>query len=201
MKPEFFREIEQRSPEWHALRAGIITASDYQKLMAKTDERGGRKTLINRVAGEIITGNPAESYENDYMRRGREQEAQARTLYALKHKCDPELVGFVKKGRTGCSPDAQIGKDCGLEIKTEAAHLLIETHLRDEFPAKHKAQVQGTLDITGWKWIDLVIFCPGMPLFVKRATRDELYIRKLRAEIESANAEIDNIVKRIKARA
>lgn len=200
MKPEFFNDIEQRSPEWYQLRAGLITASEYQKLLAKSEDRKGRETLIYRAAGELITGRPAESFENGYMIRGREQEGEARALYALKRKCDPEPIGFVRSGRTGCSPDARVGKDGGVEIKTEAAHLLIATHLRDEFPAKHRAQTQGTLMVTGWRWIDLAIYCPGMPLFLKRAERDEAFIKKLRAELDAANAEIDSIVKRIKAR-
>lgn len=195
-----FHDVKQGSDEWRMLRSQKITASEYQKLLAKSEDRKGRQTLIYRVAGEIITGRPAETYENGYMQRGRDQEAEALALYALKRKCDPQIIGFIENGRTGCSPDAQVAKDGGVEIKTEAAHLLIETHLRDEFPAKHKAQTQGTLMVTGWKWIDLAIYCPGLPLFLKRAQRDEAFIKKLRAELDAANAEIDMIVKRIKAR-
>ena len=74
--------IVQRSPEWFALRAAKITASNFDKLfMGKSTK--GYQDLINTVAYEKITGDVPESYENDWMRRGNDLEPEARSRYLL----------------------------------------------------------------------------------------------------------------------
>lgn len=203
-KREEFRDVVQNTPEWMQLRAGLVTASHYAAMMAEGEGKM-RDTLIHRVAAEIITGEPIETYSNGYMERGKTLEPEARTAYALHKGCDPEPIGFIrydKDGalRTGCSPDSTIGKDGLLEIKTEKADLIIKTIFRDEAPTKHKAQVQGQLMVSGREWLDLFVFCRGMPRFIKRVTRDEPYIKRLSLKLKETNEEIDTIVKRIRAR-
>lgn len=198
-KVEIFDAIEQRSPEWYQIRAGLITASDYGAILAKGEGKM-RDAVIRRVAGEIITGTPAESYTNDYMNRGREQEAEALALYSMRAKCDPVKVGFIRRGRTGCSPDALIDTTGGVETKTEKADLLISTLLKDEFPPKHYAQVMGSIACTDRQWWDLMIFCRGMPPFIKRVDRDPRYIKMLNSELDRAYEEIDILVRRIRAK-
>lgn len=196
-KVEIFRDIEQRSPEWYQLRCGLITASTFGALMAVGDEKRGRERLIHRVASEIVTGVPEEDYSNAYMERGRRHEPQLRAQYSLSAGVDLEPVAFVRRGRTGCSPDSLIGKDGTLEIKSEKATLLVNTLLRNEFPHRHKAQVQGQLWICERDHGHLAIGCPGMPLFRKVAGRDEPYIKKIAAAVNQAYDEIDIIVRRI----
>ncbi|MGJ4997274.1 hypothetical protein ACQR0Z_22820 [Bradyrhizobium sp. HKCCYLS3077] len=87
-----------------------------------------------------------------------------------------------------------------MEIKTKLPHLLAELILKDEFPAEHKAQVQGTLWLSGREWWDISVYWPGMPQFVKRAYRDEPYIQRLVVEVERFNAELDEIVTQIRKR-
>ena len=66
-------------------------------------------------------------------------------------------------------------------------------------PADHKAQVQGQLWISGRDWCDIAVFWPGLPLFVKRAYRDEGYIADLAQAVTAFNAEVDMIVDRVRA--
>lgn len=198
MKRQTFT-CEQGSDEWRTLRCGLITASNYGALLAEGDGKM-YETLIHRVAAEIFTGEPQETHTNDYMERGKAWEPEARSLYALKHSCDPELVGFIRWGRTGCSPDALVGKNGLLQIKTEKAELLIKTILRDDFPPKHKAQTQGELMVSDREWLDLAIYSRKMPLFCKRVVRDEPYIKRLGSKLKQANEEIDIIVRRLRAR-
>src|SRR6185437_9658148 len=160
-----------------------------------------RRSYLYKLAGEIITGEPAESYSNDYMRRGQTMEAEARELYAFQKDAEPKLVGFVQNGRRGCSPDSLIGDDGLLEIKTKAPHLHIEAMLRDDYPPEHKAQCQGALLVTERAWLDLAIYWPKLQLIVRRIERDETYIAQLSAAIDAFNAELDALVERIRARA
>lgn len=189
---------EQNSPEWLRARMGIPTASAFAQLLAKGEGKT-RKTYMLKLAGEIVTGEPAESFSNEHTERGHALEDEARQLYLFQSGCDIERVGFIRNGRSGCSPDSLIGADGGLEIKTKLPHLLIELILADKFPAEHKAQVQGTLWLTGRKWWDIAVYWPGLPLFVKRAERDEEYIKTLAAEVSRFNDELDLIVKTIRA--
>ncbi len=92
-----------------------------------------------------------------------------------------------------------IGNDGLLEIKTKLPHLMIETILRGEFPAEHKAQCQGQLWIAGREWIDIAVYWPGMPIFITRAHRDDAYIRELSDAVAVFNAELDLTVERIRS--
>ncbi len=194
-------DCEQRSPEWYAARAGIPTASEFATVMAKGKDGGDsktRKTYMLKLAGEILTGEPAESYDNAYMERGRQQEDEARDLYAFMAGEEPCRVGFIRNGQKGCSPDSLIGERGMVEIKTALPHIHIEHMLKGEFPAVHKAQCQGGLWVAEREWIDIAIFCPRLPLFIKRAHRDEAYIARLSAAVDEFNAELAETVERIR---
>lgn len=194
-------DCEQGSPEWFAARAGMPTASEFSTILASG--RGGgdskmRRTYMRKLAGEIITGLPAESFSNGYMERGKAMEDEARRAYAFIADVDPQQVGFIVNGPKGCSPDSLIGSDGALEIKTKAPHLLIDVLEADVLPPEHKAQCQGVLWVAEREWIDLAVYFTGMPLFVKRATRDEEYIRKLAAEVDAFNEELARVVEKVR---
>lgn len=194
-KPEFFYDVPQRSDAWRELRRGLITSSDFGALMANGT---GRDDLLRRVACEIYSGEIEETYENAYMKRGRELEREALATFALIHAVTLTPIGFVRCGRVGCSPDSFIGKNRVVEAKTEKAALLYETLKRDEFPPVHRAQTQGQLWTCERDKIDLIVYARGMPLFHKESGRDEVYIRRLKSAVDRARDEIDIMVRRIK---
>ncbi|MGJ4928119.1 lambda exonuclease family protein [Bradyrhizobium sp. HKCCYLS2038] len=190
-------ECEQNSEEWLRARMGIPTASAFSQLLAKGEGKT-RRTYMLKLAGEIITGEPAKSFSSEETERGHEWEPEARDLYAFETGADLHRVGFVRNGRKGCSPDSLIGENGGLEIKTAEPHIVIDIMLKDEFPSKHVAQVQGTLWVTGREWWDLLIYSRNMPPFIKRAHRDERYIQSLATEVDRFNAELDAVVSQIR---
>lgn len=193
---------EQGSPAWFSARLGVPTASMFATVQAKGKDGGAsltRKTYLYKLAGEIITGEPAENYSNQYMERGQIMEAEAREMYAFLGDAELQQVGFIRNGPKGCSPDSLVDSAGMLEIKTKTAHLHIECLLRDEFPAEHKAQCQGALWVAEREWIDLAIYWPGLPLFVKRAHRDETYIASLASAVDQFNTELAQIVERVRA--
>lgn len=192
---------QQNSPEWYACRLGIPTASMFSTVLAKGKDGGAsvtRKTYLYKLAGEIITGEPAENYSNDHMERGKLMEAEARDLYAFMTDLIPQQVGFIRNGAKGCSPDSLIGADGVLEVKSKLPHLTIECLLRGEFPAEHKAQCQGALWVTEREWVDIAVYWKGLPLFIKRAGRDADYIAKLSSAVDEFNDELAGIVERVK---
>lgn len=196
-------DMEQGTPEWFAVRLGVPTASEFSTVMASG--RGGtpsvtRRKYMLKLAGEILTGEPAESYTNPAMERGHEMEAEARNLYAFMADVDPVQVGFVTNGRAGCSPDALVGERGGLEIKTRAPHLLIETLLKGEMPTEHTAQVQGCMWVCEREWWDFAAYYRGLPLFTKRIERDEAYIARMASAVREFTEELDDVVASIRAR-
>lgn len=194
-------DCEQGTEPWFRARMGIPTASEFATVMASG--RGGgesktRKTYMLKLAGEIITGEPMESFTNVHMERGKIMEEEARDFYALTANVEPVRVGFVRNGPKGCSPDSLIGKDGMLEIKTALPHILAERILKDDFPPEHKAQCQGALWVAEREWIDLVVYWPKMPRFVKRAVRDDAYIATLAKAIDEFNAELAETVEQLR---
>lgn len=193
---------QQGSEEWFLVRAGMPTASEFATVMASG--RGGgesktRRTYMLKLAGEILTGEPMDSYSNGHMERGKEMEAEARDLYAFMADADPELVGFITDGKKGCSPDALVGTGGLAEIKTKLPHLQLDVLLRGELPPEHKAQCQGALWVAEREWIDFVSYWPKLPLFVKRVHRDEAYIAEIATAVDLFNDELAALVEQIRA--
>ena len=125
MALEIFEDIEQGSPEWKALRSGLVSASEFGAMLAKGEGKM-RRGLMLRLAGERITGEPEETYENSDMRRGREMEAEARNLYAMRTTSNLRRVAFIKNHGAGCSPDTLVDENGGAEFKSNKPSVLIE---------------------------------------------------------------------------
>ncbi len=189
----------QNSPEWYAARLGIPTASRFKDVIAKGQGLTRRKYLYT-LAGERLTGEPAESYSNEAMERGHALEAEARERYAFQRDAEPQLVGFMRRkvGEhwIGASPDALLGEDGLLEIKTKAPHLQLECLDGGRLPPDHVAQVQGQLWVSGRQYCDFVSYWPKLPLFCIRVPRDDAYIAALAVEVEAFNAELSAIVRK-----
>ncbi|WP_072389778.1 lambda exonuclease family protein [Hyphomicrobium sp. CS1GBMeth3] len=196
-------DCEQGTPEWHAARAGIPTASEFATVLAKG--RGGaesktRKTYLRKLAAERITGLVVQTWDgNADTRRGHEQEPEARNLYDFLRDAAPVQVGFLRRGPVGCSPDSLVGEEGLLEIKTRAPHLQVEMLEAGVMPPEHKAQVQGQLWISGRKWVDFMSYCPGLPPFISRIERDPIYIAELANATKQFLVELDELTARIRA--
>lgn len=191
-------DCEQRSEEWYQARLGIATASNFKSVLAKGEGKT-RLAYMRRLAAEIITGEPGETFESAAMVRGREMEAEARDFYTFMKDAEPVPVGFIRNGQKGCSPDSLLGDDGMLEIKTQRADLLIATILKDDFPPEHMHQCQGQLWVAEREWLDLVVYWPSMPLFVKRITRDPTHIGVLDSAVTTFNADLAEMVGKVKA--
>lgn len=189
--------MPQGTPEWFEVRRGLPTASQFATIMAKG--KGGadsktRQTYLYKLAGEILTGEPMDSFSNRHTERGHEMEPEARQFYAFLHDCEPEQVGFITNGPKGCSPDSLIGNDGMLEIKTKLPHLMLAVHEAGSFPVEHRAQCQGQLWVAEREWVDLVCYWPKLPPFITRAYRDDLFIKQLSDAVDQFNDELQAIV-------
>lgn len=195
---EIFKDIEQGTDRWRQIRCGLPTASMFKAILAKGEGKT-RKSYLNRLAAEIVSGEPMESFTNGSLERGHAMEGEARDFYSFLADVEPELVGFVRNGRKGASPDSFVGSEGLLEIKTQRGDLLIETLFKGEIPSEHLAQIQGQLWVSERSWCDLIVYWPNMPPFVKRAYRDSAYIRALSIAVDQFNEELSEVVEKIRA--
>lgn len=188
---------EQGSSEWLSARLGIPTASEFSTVMAKGEGKT-RKAYMLKLAGEILTGEPMESYNNANMERGKVMEDEARNLYSFVRDVEPIRVGFIRNGNAGCSPDSLLGDRRGLEIKTALPHIQIDRLIKNELPSEHKAQVQGSIWISERDEWDFVSYWPKLPLFIKPVPRDDAYITNLSGEVDRFNDELQKVVEQIR---
>lgn len=207
---EVFPDVKQGTDEWRRLRAGIVTSSVMRDVMASGkngDDSKMREKLLNRLAGEIVTGEPAEEgFSSFAMERGKLMEEEAREHYAFTRGVDLHRIGFVRRTLAnglvvGCSPDSLIGDDTVLEIKTMKPELLIPLARRGTFPSEHRAQCHGSLWVTGRSVCRLVVYYRGMPIMPTfRIERDDAYIRELSEAVEVFYWELNKLVAWVRSR-
>ena len=132
-------------------------------------------------------------------------EAEARDHYARTKFADLRRVGFVKNAGlmkyaiAGASPDALIGDDGGLEIKTMIPALMIE--LLDKgavMPNEHRAQVHGNMWVCQRAWWDFKIYYPRMPDFTVWVVRDDVYIAEIQKAVEIFSYDLKMLVDRLR---
>jgi hypothetical protein len=143
---------EQGTDEWRKARTGIPTASRFSDVLAQGQGKTRRKYMME-LLGERLTGEPMAEFSNAHTDRGHTMEDDARQLYSFDVTEPLTTVGFIRRlsPAAGCSPDALVGEDGLLEIKTKLPHLQLEVLLKKEVPAEHVAQCQGALWVTGRK--------------------------------------------------
>ena len=199
MSIEIFDDFEQGSPRWHEVRVGIPTASVFQKIIANSAKRTERETLLYKLAGERITGEPAENYSNAAMDAGKRDEPELRERYEALQICTIRQVAFVRNGKCGCSPDALVDDEGVLEIKRASPQVLIPLLRANKFPSQHLAPCQGALMVTERQWCDLFIGHPKMGRYFRaRVQRDEMYIAELRKEIDLFDLELRRLVEEMR---
>jgi putative phage-type endonuclease len=200
-EPTYYWDIEQGTDEWHALRRGVITASTIGKLITATGKPANNDTSraqLFQLLAERITGETEDSFYGEDMQRGHLLEPFARELYA-KHFQPVQECGFVTFNFDGTvigySPDGLVGDDGLIEIKAPRRKTHLKSLLNDEVPAEYVAQVQTGLAVTRRAWCDFITYAPGLPLFVKRCTWDNVLAQQLIEAAHCAEAELHRLTK------
>lgn len=199
-------DIAQGTDEWLELRLGKVTASRLSDVMSKGRGNAPSKTRASymlQLAAERLTGQPEDSFTNKYMEWGNECEPQARAMYEFDSGNDVQEVAFIEVDNDfGVSPDGLVGANGLLEIKCPKTTTQIERFLAGEFPKEYKAQVQGQLLASERLWCDFVSFDPRLSAeaqyFCIRVDRDDEYIEDLQNGIDQFNAELNDMILKLK---
>lgn len=158
---KIYKDIEQGSEEWFALRDLKMTASEATTIRVNGD---GLETYTKKLFVEHITGRRQKDLSwNDDIRRGNELEPLASEIYELESMVEVEKVGFIEHDKySGCSPDRLVGEEGGVEIKSPNDMNYYKLLTGEIEPSKgHVDQVQMCLMITKRMWWDLMYYNPN----------------------------------------
>lgn len=167
-------DFDQGSPEWHAARCGILTASEMKHIITPTlkiASNDKERAHLYELLGQRITGHVEPAYISDDMVRGQYDEGTARDLYANAYAA-VEQVGFItndKWGFTiGYSPDGLVGANGSIEVKSRRQKLQVQSIIEDVsaygIPSEYMIQVQTGLLVTERKWCDFISYSGGLPM-------------------------------------
>lgn len=171
--PKIHCEFEQGSQRWLEARCGLLTASEFDRILTPTlkiADNPKTRAHLWEMAAQRITGYVEPQYISDAMLRGQEDEILAREDYA-KRFAPVQQCGFVtndKWGFTlGCSPDGLVGDDGLIECKSSCQKLhvqrIVEHAETGKAPEEFMLQMQGIMLVTERSWCDLVLRCGGLP--------------------------------------
>ena len=200
--------MEQRSPEWFAIRAGKVTASRVADVIAKTKSGWGasRKNYMAQLIAERLTGQVQASFSNAAMQWGTEVEPQARSAYQFITGNEVAEVGFVNHPtlQAGASPDGLVADDGLVEIKCPNTATHIDTFCNDSVDGDYFTQMQWQMACTGRKWCDFVSFDPRLPpdmqLKIIRVDRNQGLIDELENNVKQFLAELDGKISEINSK-
>ena len=199
-------DVEQGSPEWKAARAGKVTSSAVQYVLAKikSGEAAARKDYRAQLVAEILTGVPQDDgYINAEMQWGLDQEPFARGAYEAVHGVLVDRVGLVLHPtieRAAASPDGIAGEGL-LEIKCPKTATHLQYLLSGEVPSKYQPQMLWQMACAEAPWCDFVSYdprlSPELQLFKVRFARDDGRIREMEAEVSIFLDEVDAMLAKL----
>lgn len=164
--PIYHPEVQQGTPEWHALKAGHWSSSEAAIIMGGPETKG-IDGLIKRIAWERVNGPPEEErYKSKAMERGHLVEPAARDWYAFREFVVIEQMGFVQHASlpwVGWSPDGlHLGRRRGIEAKSPLHAAYMDTLRHRKVPACYLWQCRWACWVGQLEAIDFVAYHPTM---------------------------------------
>jgi hypothetical protein len=174
-----WHDVNQNSDEWFLLRAGKVTASSLNKVMANFGKAFGepaKKYAVDIAVQQLTGATSGGGYTNEHMARGHEEEPVAIMAYESEYFCTVDNGGFYDNGDTGTSPDGNVFTDGLIEVKSAIPSVHYERISKQSFDSAYKWQLAGHLKFTGRDWVDFISYCSSFPedkkLYVYRCDRD-----------------------------
>lgn len=171
------------------------------------------RLAVERIAQQPLRDEKFETYD---MRRGHEQEPDARALHAVNTGLRIKRAGIVrtKDGKFGASADSlidaadNIGKitqDGGGEYKCFTSPEKLQPILIEDNPGTAMCQMQFCMWLTGRHWWHFGLYCEHLLNIERELTlievpRDDDYIAKLEADMLEFDAYVCAVEDRLRSR-
>lgn len=188
--PVYHADLEQGTEQWLQARCGLLTASEMKLIITPTLKIASNekeRAHLYELMAQRISGYVEPAYISDDMLRGRDDEVAARDYY-VEHIAPVDHVGFITNSKwgftLGYSPDALVGDEGLIEIKSRKQKYQVETITTNVMPDDFMIQVQTGLLVSERKWCDFISYCGGLPMVTIRIYPDE----KVQAAIVEAAA-------------
>ncbi len=190
--------VTQNTPEWHAQRAGIPTASAAKHLITPTGKAASGEAVekyMYQLIYERMAETPIVSFQSFWMERGHDEEIRAVRIYEFSREVQTEYCGFLLNDarNAGASPDRKLVQvPAGLECKAPKPEIHLMYLDRSGFAWKqHFPQLQFQLMITGWDFMDLYSFHPDLPPAMHRTEPKADYIETLTNIVGEFNVKLE----------
>ena len=195
-------DLKQGSKEWLDARLGVVTASNFSKLItSKARASRQQSAYMETLIQEQISNKRAESFSNNWIERGNELEPDARIMYELAKGVKVRETGLIYKNNdklVSCSPDGLM-PDRGLEIKCPAPKTHFNYLRKNKLPTTYIQQVQGSMWVTGLKKWDFMSYCPAYKPLIITIDADLVFHKKLEIIINSFLKEMELQKKQLKS--
>jgi len=202
-------DCAQGEAEWLQLRVGKVTASELGELVTPlfTARKGETPhTYLCKKVAEAYRGKPLpddQFYSHD-TEQGQMLEDEARRCFVFTFDHDKiSHPGFCEHdgGRFGCSPDALLGDDGGLEIKCPKAKTHVKYLINGELPDDYAAQVHGCMFVTGRPKWTFLSYHRSFPPFVIEVMREERIIESITLALSTFEKAFDEAFDKLNSQA
>jgi predicted phage-related endonuclease len=174
--------IEQGTESWLTLKAGIPSASEFDKILSPTGKVSTQaEKYRNQLIGERLLGIKPEGYKSQAMLEGQLKEDEARSLFSMLKGVECRQVAFCFEDdkRYGCSPDSLLDMT-GLELKCPELHTHVQYLMDNKLPTCYIPQVQGSMLVSGYSHWFFMSYYPGLPELIIDVQRDDKYCAQLK---------------------
>lgn len=174
MTIRYHEQVEQGSDEWLRMRRGIITASNISKILTPKGLKISTSTgYLYQFCRQSIDSMPFGEFSTKHTDRGHIEEALALQVYEANHVA-VKRCGFIENDNhgftIGCSPDALVGDDGGVQVKSFTPDNQFGNIVDDNIEPAHMLQVQMELLVSEREWWDFIHQSSGTHQIVTRVT-------------------------------
>lgn len=182
---KYHYDVVQYTPEWDAVKCGILSASKIEKILTPSKlefaENAGCRELVDNIACQRLTNKLHPEFISYDMRRGLIEEQTARIIYSDNYAYATEC-GFITTDQhgfvLGCSPDGVVGKpekeEGGIEVKSRLPRLQFGVVRAAKLPDEFRFQIQTTLLVTELAWWDFISYAGDMVMITLRVEPDKI---------------------------
>ncbi len=189
---------EQGSTGWHQRRHGVVTASEASALVTPTGKicTGDKpETYLNRKVAEKLFGFSQDEINGSGWAadQGNIAEKIALPFYETAYGRKITRVGFCLSddGRSGCSPDALVGEDGGLEAKHPQPPNAVKYLLGGVVPDIYVVQIQFSLWVTKRAWWEFLSFNMTLPPLLVHVEPEPVFQDAISVAMENFNKRFD----------